>query len=163
MVSLVDLFPTLAELAGLPLPTAAAAAAVGREDSRGDGRGSEGWQAADGVSLVPLLQAPRCEACGNGDGQAVMKVAWDNPPGEASAWSIRDARWRYIRYVKTGGEELYDLKSDPHALRNLAAHAARADRACDVPMGCGRTAMAELKRALCDKVPGRHACFDVLD
>jgi hypothetical protein len=33
--------------------------------------------------------------------------------------SVRDTRWRYIRYVD-GSEELYDLQKDPHEFHNLA-------------------------------------------
>jgi arylsulfatase A-like enzyme len=36
--------------------------------------------------------------------------------------AIRTARWRYIRYAD-GSEELYDMKSDPHEWKNLAAGA----------------------------------------
>jgi len=33
--------------------------------------------------------------------------------------SIRDERWKYIVYPRTGREQLFDLASDPHELRNL--------------------------------------------
>ena len=36
--------------------------------------------------------------------------------------SVRDERWRYIRYAD-GGEELYDCVADPNEWRNLAAGA----------------------------------------
>lgn len=39
--------------------------------------------------------------------------------------------WKYIRWLATGTEELFDLRSDPHEVRNLAstpAHASELDR-----------------------------------
>jgi N-acetylglucosamine-6-sulfatase len=33
---------------------------------------------------------------------------------------VRDTRWKYIHYTELDGmDELYDLKSDPHELKNL--------------------------------------------
>ncbi len=84
---LVDVFPTLTELAGV--------------DSPSD---------LDGRSLKPLIEDP--------------SRAWDTPalttlaPGNHS---LRSTRWHYIRYAD-GSEELYDLQSDPHEWKNLAAH-----------------------------------------
>jgi len=34
--------------------------------------------------------------------------------------TVRDKRWRYIRYVD-GSEELYDMESDPNEFKNLAS------------------------------------------
>jgi len=85
-VSLLDLYPTLIELAGLP--------------ARSD---------LDGRSLVPLLADP--------------SAAWDRPvvtTYEFSEYSVRDERWRYIRYID-GSDELYDHSTDPEEWRNLAA------------------------------------------
>ena len=84
-VSLLDLFPTLVELTGLP-------------EKPG----------LDGRSLVPLLTDPDAE--------------WDRPvvtTYQFSEYSVRDERWRYIRYID-GSEELYDHETDPEEWRNLA-------------------------------------------
>jgi arylsulfatase A-like enzyme len=85
-VSLIDIYPTLNELAGLkPNPS------------------------HDGTSLVPLLRNPRAK--------------WNRPAmiqyGSGNV-AIRSERHRYIRY-RNGGEELYDLKTDPYEWHNLAA------------------------------------------
>lgn len=62
----------------------------------------------DGRDLTPLL--------------ADLQAAWDHPAittfgyGE---YSIRDERYRYIRYID-GGEELYDHAADPEEWTNLA-------------------------------------------
>lgn len=67
-------------------------------------------QKLDGQSLVPLLKDP--------------DAPWDRPAftsyGIAYA-SVRDERYRYIRYPD-GSEELYDHKSDPYELNNIAAN-----------------------------------------
>ncbi|OPZ13843.1 MAG: Choline-sulfatase [candidate division BRC1 bacterium ADurb.BinA364] len=93
-VSLVDLFPTLADLAGAP----------------GDWPGAE---ALDGSSLAPFLAGDRdswdrpaiCEYCGEGV-TAPMRMA-------------RQGDWKS---VDVAGEAplLFDLASDPNETRNLA-------------------------------------------
>ena len=85
MVSLLDIFPTLLDLAGLPLK-----------------------EALDGRSLAPLLADPAAE--------------WDHAAittYDFSEFSVRDERWRYIRYID-GTEELYDHEADPEEWHNLA-------------------------------------------
>jgi arylsulfatase A-like enzyme len=94
--------------------------------------GLEAPHALDGRSLVPLLRDPA--------------APWDRPalttegPGNHT---VRDERWRYIRYAD-GGEELYDHETDPHEWTNLAgdpAHAATIARLAawlprtEAPMG----------------------------
>ena len=84
-VSLIDLFPTLTDLAGLPaLP------------------------AFDGASLSPLLRDPN--------------APWARPAittYDFNEYSVRDERYRYIRYID-GAEELYDELRDPEEWTNLA-------------------------------------------
>ncbi|MBL8772426.1 MAG: sulfatase [Phenylobacterium sp.] len=82
---LLDLYPTLADLAGLDRPPA-----------------------LEGLSLRPQLRnadAPRRQP-------AITSYHYGN-------FAVRDARWRYIRYVD-GSEELYDHRVDPDEVRNLA-------------------------------------------
>jgi choline-sulfatase len=84
-VELLDIFPTLCELTGLPLP-----------------------KQLEGHSLTPQLK----------DATAVRQwpaIANHNPGNN----SVRDKRWRYIRYVD-GSEELYDMENDPNEFKNLA-------------------------------------------
>lgn len=85
-VELLDIFPTLCELANLPLP-----------------------KQLEGHSLVAQLK----------DSTAAREwpaITNHNPGND----SVRDKRWRYIRYVD-GSQELYDVQNDPHEFNNLAS------------------------------------------
>lgn len=92
-VGLIDLYPTLLEMAGIKRATA-----------------KEGKQADPlaGVSLVPLLKDPASKT-----NRAVVTTF------DQGNSTIRTHRWRFIRYVD-GSEELYDLKADPNEWKNLA-------------------------------------------
>jgi len=97
-VSGIDFYPTLLELAGLPLP---------------------GSQHVDGVSLAPLLRGqPPCEHLAQRD------LFWHYPHygnqgGEPSS-SIRRGPWKLIHYYEDGRDELYDLAADPGEQCDLA-------------------------------------------
>ena len=95
----VDLFPTLAELAGLPAPA--------------------GPQPIDGVSLVPVLKDPA---------QRVRDHAYHvYPRGGVMGRAIRTERHRLVEWKKPDAPresaqfELYDYREDPSETRNLAA------------------------------------------
>ncbi|QDV62402.1 sulfatase-like hydrolase/transferase [Crateriforma conspicua] len=70
--------------------------------------GLEGPQILDGHSLVPLLKKPKDEFRDS----VLTMFDQDNA-------SVRDRRWRYIRY-QDGSEELYDTQTDPNEWNNLA-------------------------------------------
>ncbi len=95
----VDLYPTLAELAGLPAP--------------------RGPQPIDGVSLVPVLRDPA---------RRVRDHAYHTyPRGERIGRAIRTERHRLVEWKRPGEPaasaeyELYDYTADPGESRNLAA------------------------------------------
>ena len=94
----VDLFPTLAELAGLPKPT--------------------GPQSMDGVSLVPVLKDPAAR---------VRDHAYHCFPKRQMGRAIRTERYRLIEWKQPGASpdsaelELYDYEKDPLETKNLAA------------------------------------------
>lgn len=85
-VNLLDIYPTLIEMAQLPRRTE-----------------------LEGRSLMPLLKNPAAR--------------WPYPTlttYRKDNHSVRDERWRYIRYAD-GSEELYDRDKDPLEWTNLAA------------------------------------------
>ncbi len=93
----VDLFPTLAELAGLPAPP--------------------GPQPINGVSLVPVLRDPSAR---------VRDHAFHAYPKSKLGRAIRTERYRLVEWKKEGAAdsveiELYDYETDPYETRNVAA------------------------------------------
>lgn len=94
----VDIFPTLAELAGLPAP--------------------DGPQPMDGVSLVPVLKDPSVR---------VRDHAYHAYPKAKMGRAIRTERYRLVEWKKPGAPaasaelELYDYETDPLETKNLAA------------------------------------------
>lgn len=103
-VSLIDLYPTLLDLCGLPTNTV---------------KNAQG-RPLDGHSLKPLLADP---VNGKWDGPdavltALYKWAQHYDPAEQS-YTLRDQNWRYIRY-QNGKEELYHITEDRYEWTNLA-------------------------------------------
>lgn len=94
----VDLFPTLAELAGLPAPS--------------------GPQPVDGLSLVPVLRDP---------GARIRDHAFHAFPKSKIGRAIRTERYRLVEWKHPGAPdssaeyELYDYELDPSETENRAA------------------------------------------
>ncbi len=94
LVELVDLYPTLAALAGLPIP---------------DG--------LDGVNLAPVMNNPNEP----GKGFAISQVTRQVNRKKVMGYSLRTDRWRYTEWDEgREGTQLYDHDSDPEELSNLA-------------------------------------------
>ena len=93
----VDVFPTLAELAGLPQP--------------------EGPQPIDGLSLAPVLADSSAR---------VRDHAFHAYPKKKMGRAIRTARYRLVEWKNPGAAadtaqlELYDYQTDPSETKNLA-------------------------------------------
>ena len=91
---LIDLYPTLTELCGVPQP-----------------------KNLQGQSLVPMLKDPSAK----GRGWALTHVQRRRKGDRFDGYSLRTPRWRYTEW--DGGEagrELYDREKDPLELTNLA-------------------------------------------
>jgi iduronate 2-sulfatase len=93
VVQVVDFYPTLAELCGLP---------VAKE--------------LEGRSLVPLLQNPK-----TGWNHPAFTV-WSEDGKTYHGVAVRNERWRYAEFGPEGrnGAMLFDTLADPHELKNLA-------------------------------------------
>lgn len=92
-----DLFPTLAELAGAPVPGAV----------------RRGWE---GRSLLPALNNPESRW----PERTLITHVGRWPSGQAAAWKYRGTAIRKGRYKLVNHTELYDLQADPAESRNLA-------------------------------------------
>jgi iduronate 2-sulfatase len=94
----VDIYPTLCDLAGLPKP-----------------------KHLQGRSLKPMLDDPAAK------GRQVAISTMIAPHTKQTGRSLRTDAFRYIAWE--GGEELlYDLRTDPEELHNLAAQPAQTER-----------------------------------
>ena len=111
-VSLVDLYPTLVDLCGLPVR---------------DG--------LDGRSFAKLVREPQTE-------WPYAAVITHSPFWHGVNHAVRSEQYYYIRY-RDGGEELYDMTTDPNQWTNLASDPAYSD------------AIGELKRWL-PKTNAKH-------
>jgi arylsulfatase A-like enzyme len=115
-VSLVDLYPTLVDLCGLP------------EQPNADGNG----YALDGYSLRPFLDDPDAKSW-EGPAAALSCIEGGDPvetgviaKPKRQHFAVRGPRFRYALW-NTGEEELYDHNNDPHEWRNLAGRPEYAD------------------------------------
>ena len=105
-VELLDIFPTLVELCGLPKPK----------------------HKLEGKSLAPLLAKP--DAPWNRPAYSQVQRGTDQSPARPIAMgrSVRTERWRYTEWDGgKQGSELYDHESDPHEYQNLAKDSSYAD------------------------------------
>jgi iduronate 2-sulfatase len=102
-VSLIDLFPTLIDLCGLPTDTLR----------------SESGHALDGFSLKPFMKDPCTKDWAGPDAALTAIHQWQNYDPAEQSYSLRTRDWRYIRY-HTGDEELYNKVEDPYEWKNLA-------------------------------------------
>ena len=97
IVEFVDIYPTVADAAGLEIPKHVA-----------------------GRSLNPLLQDPLREWRGGAVTQ-ILRPSDKRLPKPVMGRSIRTERWRYTEWAEgVSGIELYDHQSDPMEFHNLA-------------------------------------------
>lgn len=96
LVEFVDVYPTLADLCGLPAP-----------------------KDLQGVSLRPLLDDPDKTVKAAAYTQLERRV---KGKPNFMGWSVRTDRWRYIEWDDARqSKELYDEANDPHEYKNLSS------------------------------------------
>lgn len=96
---LIDLYPTLADLCGLPLPAH-----------------------LTGVSLAPVLDDPYHPTKPAALTQEMRRIRRDDVPLSYMGYTIRAGQWRYTQWGGGWlGVELYDRDTDPGEMNNLAA------------------------------------------
>ncbi len=104
LVEFVDVYPTLCELAGLPVPAE-----------------------LEGASFAPLLDDPQRPWKAAVFSQFLREGIWTAPDGvEYMGYSVRTKTHRYVRWVTWPGkqlaaEELYDYQTDPLETTNVAS------------------------------------------
>jgi iduronate 2-sulfatase len=100
LVELVDMYPTLVELAGLSLPSG-----------------------LEGTSMVPLLDNPK-RSWKKAVFTQFPRPAYYKKSFNAMGYSVRTNGYHYIEWIdrkkKPIAIELYDHRSDPYELTNLA-------------------------------------------
>jgi arylsulfatase A-like enzyme len=93
IIESVDLYPTLCELAGVPVP-----------------------EEVDGVSLLPVVE-------GKSPGKEYAICEWDRfTDDDRMVNAIRTRRYRLTYYDSENGGELYDHETDPGEIHNLWDH-----------------------------------------
>ncbi len=68
----------------------------------------------EGIDLLGML-------AGSAEPREVLFGYYPEPGTAAFKIMARDARWKYIFLANGGMEQLFDMESDPHELRNVAA------------------------------------------
>ena len=103
-VSLIDIYPTLLDLAGLDNKTVK----------------NEKGKPLDGHSLKPFLENPNTEEWNGPKGALSVVYSSDKNKNNTANhhYSLRTKDWRYIIY-DSGNEELYNNSSDPKEWNNL--------------------------------------------
>jgi arylsulfatase A-like enzyme len=105
-VSLIDIYPTLVDLCGLPVHP-------NKADSN---------KRLEGHSLRPFLEDPERDTW-NGASVALTAI---RDGTQSPHFSVRSQRYRYS-LCSNGEEELYDHQEDPHEWTNLAGSAKHAE------------------------------------
>lgn len=127
VVDLVDLYPTICELAGLPVPSAE----------------EHGGYPLEGDSLVPLIEAPEARSRRG----AFSQWSRDGYVGR----SIRTSRYRFTEWVKTDAPselELYDYSSESAETINQAGDAGYAGILADLKMALDAGGQRDLPPSL---------------
>ncbi|TRX65498.1 sulfatase [Flammeovirga kamogawensis] len=107
-VSLVDLYPTVLDFAGIEASNLKA----------------EGGAELGGYSVIPFIENPKTKKWEGPEGALSVKGVWGavskNFKVNEQNYSYRTEKWRYIHYTD-GKEELYNHFTDPYEWKNVAS------------------------------------------
>ena len=124
-VSLIDVMPTLLTLADVPLPDGVQGQPLPGLPVAAEPRDAVFSEYGAGGPPVTLDAANRL--CPPGRPRVSPPLLRERE-GEGHGKMVFDGRWKYTYDPEpTGGEELYDLQTDPWELNNLAADSEHAD------------------------------------
>ncbi|MCP4329310.1 MAG: choline-sulfatase [Alphaproteobacteria bacterium] len=133
-VSLLDIAPTLADLADVALDEIA--------------------PGIDGESLLPLISGAERTA------PVVMEYAAEGSHGPLVA--LRQGRWKYV-HCELDPPQLFDLETDPHETANLATEAAYAETATALAdLVASRWDLAKFDAEVRDSQARRHIVYQAL-
>ena len=139
-VGLVDVYPTLAELCGVPAPENLQGQSLVPilKDSSLPGRG---W------ALSQVTRGPRAAAKKAARPSAPSSQAADETrPAPTFGFTLRTPRWRYTEWDEGNrGRELYDHQNDPLEQTNLADDPAQAEQVAQLSR--------QLRAAVADTLP----------
>ena len=127
-VGLLDMYPTLCELAGIAVPGH-----------------------CDGRSIVPLLGDSRAPRTDWADRRIYSESVLIGKPEHAGCM-VRSGPWKYARYLD-GAEELYNLETDPVEEQNRAADPACSEIRQELQTDVERFWEPDLQRERYDRTP----------
>ena len=105
LVAGVDLVPTLLDFAGVPIPSVLPGHSLKQVLLDG-----ASWPRQRVIGSMSLLRGNLREKAEGGDPDAA----------EEAAYYVRDERWRYVWYVDSRRDQLFDMQADPEQRFNLA-------------------------------------------
>ena len=122
LVYLYEVYPTMCELAGIPVPPG-----------------------LDAKSLAPVIKGQQAKV------RDCLFTAYTN-----CQRSIRDDRWKLIRYPLIDKTQLFDLQADPHEMNDLAGKAEYAEKIKELMRAVENDAETVRRhRAACRRPPER--------
>ena len=115
MANLVDIVPTLYRLSGIDIPDSMEGRPLiaNTDEEAADATFSE-----YGCGGPPFTMAD-LEACDRPYGRQALGRSLNQREAQGLARMVCTRDWKYVQDPAGGGDELYDLRSDPHELKNV--------------------------------------------
>ena len=115
MANLVDIVPTLYQLSGIDIPSSMEGRPlIGNRD----GEAATATFSEYGCGGPPFT-IEDLETCDRPYGREALGRSLNQREAQGLARMVCTRDWKYVQDPMGGGDELYDLRSDPHELRNV--------------------------------------------